>query len=106
MQELPPPPPPPAACVKAQDAAGAHFKLYIVASGEPVKMEDWLKDVRGHPGWRLDADTLSDGIRFVRLSADGPLSYRDIGGLIYLGQTRKLSIAFKSEPAICEADEQ
>jgi len=92
-------------CVKAQDAAKTDIKAYMVASGDPVQMEEWLKEVRQRPLWRLDADAQSNGVRFVRLSADGSVLYREIGGLIYSGQTRRLSITFQLEPPICEAEE-
>jgi len=92
-------------CVKAQDAAKTDIKADMVASGDPAQMEEWLKEVRERRHWQLDADAQSDGIRFARLSADASIPYREIGGLIYSGQARRLSITFQLEPPICEAEE-
>jgi len=93
-------------CVRAQDAAKADIKAYMVADGDPVQLEEWLKEVRQKPRWKLDADAQSNGVRFVRLSTDSSVSYGEIVGLIFSGQTRRLSVNFQLVPPICEAEEE
>jgi len=106
MQALPPPPPPPYHCVKSEDAAAADVKMVVIASGDPAQVEAWLTEVKKHPVWKIAADAVSNGVRFIRLSGPGEVPYREIGGLVYDAQFRRLSISFNSEPPICEAKEQ
>ena len=103
MQVLPPPAP--IKCVEAKEAASARIKVYIVASGDPAQLGEWLKEVRQRSEWTVDADVHSNGVRFARLSGDGAMPYREIGGLIYSGQCRQLNVTFQMVPPICEVEE-
>ncbi|GAA4775379.1 hypothetical protein GCM10023219_23570 [Stakelama sediminis] len=104
MQALPLPPA--YHCVKSEDAVAAKVKMFLTVSGDPKQIEAWLVGVKKHPIWKVAADVTANGVRFVRLSGPPEVPYKEIGGLIYAAQLRRLSVSFNSEPPICEAEDQ
>lgn len=104
MQALPPPPPA-QQCVKAADTAAVRIEMFVVASGDPSQVEAWLATAKTHPGWIVDADAQSNGTRFVRLRIPRETPYRVIGGTIYDGHRRQLTVTMNTQPPICEAEE-
>ena len=99
-----PPPPPPYQCVKAADVAKAKVEFRLTVTGDPDQLGAWLKGLP--PLWKVLADAQSNDIRFVRLSVPSTLPYREIGGLIYNAQLRRLDVSSSTVPPICESEEQ
>jgi hypothetical protein len=92
--------------VKAQEASQDRVKAHLVVSGDPKQVGAWFAEFDERARWTVDVDTTARGVRFVRLSADGNMPYRFIGGAIYSAQVRQLVVGFQLEPRICELEEE
>ena len=100
------PPPPAYHCVKPTDPAATRATMIVTVSGDPAQIDGWLAMARTHPAWKVDADARSNGVRFVQLHAPATLPYREVGGLIYEGQGRQLSMSVRSEPPVCATEDE
>ena len=88
-------------------AAKAHSgSAYFIAAGDPTQVNRLIADAATYPKWKLDADAVSNGVRFIRLTADIDLPYEQVGGLIYKAQLRRLAGGFTTTPTICEAEDK
>ncbi|MGE4306583.1 MAG: hypothetical protein AB7E24_21445 [Novosphingobium sp.] len=98
------PPPPSYVCVKAEDVkVGA---TYVILAGAPQQVEAIIANGDVAKTWKVDADATSNDVRFVRLTASINVPYREIGGLIYSAQRRRLAVTMTTDPLICEAEEK
>jgi hypothetical protein len=99
--------PPPAAyhCVKPDAPEAAKAKMAVTVSGDVATMAAFMTEAKKWPDFKVEADALSNGIRFVRMTGSSSTPYRDVGALIYTAQVRQLTVKMNSEPPICGMEE-
>jgi hypothetical protein len=100
MQALPPPPPP-IVCVAPEKAVGSS---YVVLSGEPAQLDAILAEAK--PRWQVEARAFDNGVGFARLKSNLNVPYKEIGGLIFNAQRRRISVSFYTDPPICGLEDQ
>ena len=88
------PPPTVQECVRIASPSAAEARAIFTVSGDATQVRPFLGVVGQHPVWSIEADAEANGIRFLRLTAPADLPYRDIGGLIYEAQRRRLQFSF------------
>ena len=99
MQALPPPPPP-VVCVAPDKAEGS---TYVVLGGDPAQLDAVLAGIPS--SWKVEAKTVANGIGFARLKNGLNVPYREIGGVVFDAQRRRLSVSVYTDPPVCGLDD-
>jgi hypothetical protein len=80
--------------------------MLLVVSGDPAQVGGFLSEAAKHPVWKVEADAEAKGVRFARLAGPAEVPYREIGGLIFAAQRRRLLVSVGAVPPICEFERQ
>jgi hypothetical protein len=98
-------PPPPYHCIKAEDVTPqTQGSTFISLSGDPEQLAAFLDEIPPSNVIQLEARAEANGVAFARLRGGLNTPYRDIGGIIYAAQRRRLAVTMTTDPLICEEE--
>jgi hypothetical protein len=98
-------PPPAEACIAQSDlSAATRGATFFVVAGPPSDLADFLSEASKNKAWVVVSRSKSESVETVMLRGSLQMPYREIGGLIFLAQTKKLVASFATYPAICEVE--
>ena len=98
-------PPPPYTCIKAEEVTPQMKGFtFISLSGDPEQLSAFINQIPASNSMKVDARAESNGVAFARLRGGLNTPYRDIGGLIYAAQSRRLAVTMTTDPLICEEE--
>jgi len=97
--------PPVAACVAASDLATVtHGATFFVVAGKPAGIAEFLREATKSKTWVLASRAQGKGVETAVLRGALQMPYREIGGLVFLAQNKRLAVTFTTYPAICEVE--
>ena len=78
----------------------------VSLSGDPQQLSAFLNEIPKSSALKVEAQAQANGVAFARLRGKLNTPYRDIGGIIYSAQRRRLAVAMTTDPLICEIEEK